>query len=49
MTIVKNLKYRSMDVRLSAEINNIFSQDYEVVLNYPLPGRNYKFALTVEL
>jgi hypothetical protein len=49
ITIVKNLKYRSMDVRLSAEINNIFSQDYEVVLNYPMPGRNYKFALTVEL
>ena len=49
MTIVKKLRYRSMDFRLSAEINNIFGQDYEVVLNYPMPGRNYKLALTVEL
>ena len=49
MTIVKKLKYKSMDVRLSAEINNLFSQDYEVVLNYPMPRRNYKLALTVEL
>lgn len=49
MTIVKKLKYRSMDFRLSAEINNIFSQDYEVVLNYPMPKRNYKLAFTVEL
>lgn len=49
MTIVKKLKYKSVDFRLSAEINNIFSQDYDVVLNYPMPKRNYKLALTVEL
>lgn len=49
MTIVKKFKYKSVNYRLSAEINNLLSQDYEVVLNYPMPKRNYKFALTVEL
>jgi outer membrane cobalamin receptor len=49
MTVVKKFKYKSADIRLSAEINNLFSQDYEVVLNYPMPRRNYKLALTVEL
>lgn len=49
MTVVKKLRYKSMDFRVSAEINNIFNQDYEVVLNYPMPKRNYKLALTLEL
>lgn len=49
MTIVRKLRYKTMDFRVSAEVNNIFGQGYEVVLNYPMPGRNCKFALTVEL
>lgn len=49
MTITRKMKYNSINFRLSAEINNIFSQDYDVVLNYPMPGRNYKLTLTVEL
>lgn len=49
MTIVKKIKYKSLDLQLSAEINNIFNQDYEVVLNYPMPRRNYKFGVTIEL
>jgi hypothetical protein len=49
MTVARKLKYRSVNIRLSAEINNIFGQDYEVVLNYPMPKRNYKLAVTIEL
>ena len=25
--------------------NLFFNQQYEVILNYPMPGRNYKFTL----
>ncbi len=49
MTIVRKIKCKEANIRLSAEINNIFSQNYEVVLNYPMPQRNYKVALTVEI
>jgi vitamin B12 transporter len=35
--------------KLTLEVNNLFSQDYEVVLNYPMPKRNYKLTLTVEI
>ena len=28
------------------EVNNLFSQDYDVILNYPMPKRNY--GVTVE-
>lgn len=31
--------------RLTAEINNLLNQDYEVVTNYPMPGRYYRFTL----
>lgn len=49
MGITKNLKFKNTNCRIAAEINNLFSQDYEVVLNYPMPKRNYKISLTVEL
>ncbi|MDR1742258.1 MAG: TonB-dependent receptor [Dysgonamonadaceae bacterium] len=49
MAIVKNLVFGKTNLRASIEINNVFDQDYEVVLNYPMPRRNYKFSLTVEL
>ncbi|MBK5722319.1 TonB-dependent receptor plug domain-containing protein [Dysgonomonas sp. Marseille-P4677] len=49
MTLVKNLKIKNIGMRIAAEINNLFSQDYEVVLNYPMPKRNYRISFTVEL
>lgn len=35
--------------RVSFEINNLFSQDYEVILNYPMPKRNFKLTWIIEL
>jgi len=37
-------------VRLAAtlEVNNVFDQQYDVVLNYPMPGRNFKGILSCE-
>ena len=49
MALIKNIEYKNMKFRVSAEVNNIFSQDYEVVLNYPMPKRNYKLSLTFEI
>ena len=41
------IKGNSAECRISAEINNIFNQQYDVILNYPMPGRNYKFILKI--
>lgn len=49
MALIKNLEYKNMKFRISAEVNNLFNQDYEVVLNYPMPQRNYKLSLTLEI
>lgn len=42
------LRYKKYSTRFSAEVNNVLDQHYDVVLNYPMPGRNYKFSVTVQ-
>jgi vitamin B12 transporter len=32
--------------RLSAEVNNLFNQYYDVVTSFPMPGRSYRFTLS---
>lgn len=34
---------------VAVECNNMLNQQYDVVLNYPMPGRNWKVILRVEL
>ena len=36
-------------VRATAEVNNIFGQQYDVIRNYPMPGRNYKLILKFDI
>ena len=36
-------------MKMSAEINNVFNQYYDVVLNYPMPGRNFKIIIKLEI
>lgn len=49
VSLIKNMIYRNMNIRISLEVNNILNQDYEVVLNYPMPGRNYKLSFAVDI
>jgi outer membrane receptor protein involved in Fe transport len=37
------------DLRVALDVNNLFNQHYDVVLNYPMPGRNYRLTLTATL
>ena len=39
----------SLQFTAMAEVNNLLDQDYEVIVNYPMPGRNYSLSLTVEI
>jgi hypothetical protein len=45
----QGVRWWKMKGRISAEVNNILNQYYDVVLNYPMPGRNYKLILKVEV
>lgn len=48
-SIGRILQYKRLNIHLTAQVNNQFNQYYDVVLNYPMPGRNYKFIIAVNI
>ena len=34
-------------LRVALDVNNLLSQDYDVILNYPMPKRNYKCTISI--
>lgn len=49
MSLTKEFSVRNCHLKITGELNNIFNQAYEVIHNYPMPGRNFKIALRVML
>lgn len=49
VSISRDFRFGAARARVLAEINNLFSQDYDVIINYPMPKRNYRITLTVEI
>ena len=45
----KHFRIKNVGLRISAEVCNIFNQQYEVVQCYPMPGTNFKAKLNVEI
>nr|WP_065220795.1 MULTISPECIES: TonB-dependent receptor [Butyricimonas] len=48
-SLSRNFSWRRPTIRLTAEINNIFNQQYEVVQCYPMPGTNVKFIVNITI
>jgi outer membrane receptor protein involved in Fe transport len=38
---------RLFTLRVALDVNNLLSQDYDVILNYPMPKRNYKCTISI--
>jgi len=49
MSVTKNFQIKKTTFKITAEINNIFNQQYEVVKWYPMPGTNFKINLTLTI
>jgi outer membrane cobalamin receptor len=49
LTFGKTVQFKQIKTKISAEVNNIFNQQYDVVLNYPMPGTNFKIILKVDI
>ena len=49
MSISKPFQLGTVRMNATAEINNIFNQQYEVVKWYPMPGTNFKISLSVTI
>ncbi|MDR1226873.1 MAG: TonB-dependent receptor plug domain-containing protein [Prevotellaceae bacterium] len=45
----KDFSFTRWNLKVSAEVNNILNQHRDVVLYYPMPGRNYKLILKIEV
>jgi outer membrane cobalamin receptor len=39
----------SCELRMTAELNNVFNQQYDVITNYPMPGRNAAVSIEVNI
>lgn len=49
LSLRRALRIGKTEAALTLQVNNLFNQYYDVVLNYPMPGRNYKAVLSVQL
>lgn len=49
MALIWDGKVLKQSIKIGAEVNNLFNQYYDVVLNFPMPGRNYRLNLSVKL
>lgn len=49
LSLSKDFRLGKVSLRGLVEVNNLLSQDYDVILNYPMPKRNYRFIITVEI
>ncbi|NII26313.1 TonB-dependent receptor [Pseudoflavitalea sp. X16] len=49
VALTKNMTHKKKTVRLTAEVNNLLNQHYEVVQWYPMPGINYKLIAGITL
>ncbi len=48
ISLMKSFSVRGIAFKVTAEVNNLFSQDYDVILNYPMPKRNYRFGVSID-
>ncbi len=49
ISVSRDFVFGKIRARVLAEVNNLLSQDYDVILNYPMPKRNFRFTFTVEI
>lgn len=49
LSLQKSIAIGARVLKLTAEINNLLGQDYDVVLNYPMPKTNFRLTASVEL
>lgn len=49
VSVSKDLRINGIGIRVLVEVNNLLSQDYDVIANYPMPKRNFRATLTVDI
>ena len=49
VSLGKEFCFKKWKFKVSAEVNNILNQQFEVVRGYPMPGTNFRMVLRVEI
>ena len=49
LSLARRIRWDKYTMKAQLEVNNLFSQDYDVILNYPMPKRNWRLTLSMEL
>lgn len=49
LSVQRRLSLAGHPFKINLEMNNVFNQYYDVVLNYPMPGRNFRLTLNFTL
>ena len=45
----KSFALPNYKINATVEVNNLLNQHYEVIYNYPMPGRTFRFIMSIEL
>jgi len=49
LAVQKSFLIHHYKLKGAVELNNVLNQNYEVIYNYPMPGRTMKFIISIEL
>ena len=49
LSLSKEFGVGQVRLRIVGELNNVFNQDYEVIHNYPMPGRNFRITARITI
>lgn len=49
ISVSKDFHLGKVSLRALLEINNLFSQDYDVIINYPMPKRNFRITISANI
>ena len=49
LSLIYRFHWQNTLWKAQLDVNNLLGQDYEVIVNYPMPGRNYTLTLSVEI
>ncbi|MBE8728261.1 TonB-dependent receptor [Flavobacterium hungaricum] len=49
LAVQKAFTFNKYKLNGTIEVNNAFNQHYEVIYNYPMPGRTFKFIISFEI
>lgn len=49
LAVQKAFTFNKYKLNATVEVNNAFNQHYEVIYNYPMPGRTFKFIISFEI